>query len=462
MANGLDIRTDELANLKKNLNEHRNNVNDLEKNIDPLKSSMVDKCKEYSDEIEVLKKQIEELQNQLDQSSKTPIQQTDINIIKQRIEGIANKINTIKYKVDLVSKSLVIGVKEAKWVTIIGCALLSSIGGTYIWLHTYMKYPSYRKEDTKTFFKSIGKTKSALTNPDVTHLGEIKLISSDDIYSQSNGATPIKTEDPTSVPIPTPSGPSDSPQNKPKPDNFTQNKPKSSEKSEDINSYSALTLEFFERINILNGFIFTFNEICGSSTVNLAIKDKLKKTISDIYGTSSTNSADKELRLEKEINDILGTSTVNSVVKDQLKITIKEGIEKLEKDATGFSKNDGFFWVFGYWRWLEILFWGEFGVIVGILAWVSTQLAAGKYTKLVFHYEKYWYLTEIFIGPIVVVSAFFLLKQFIGTLITGVTEEDVRGSIYLTLGVSFTLGYFIRRTLGIFDFIKNKLPLPKE
>jgi len=53
----------------------------------------------------------------------------------------------------------------------------------------------------------------------------------------------------------------------------------------------------------------------------------------------------------------------------------------------------------------------------------------------------------------------FLLKQFIGTLITGVTEEEVRGSTYLTLGVSFILDYFIRRTLGIFDFIKNKLPL---
>ncbi|MCR4320012.1 MAG: hypothetical protein NUV74_06705 [Candidatus Brocadiaceae bacterium] len=369
----------------------------------------------------------------------------------------------------MASLTEAIGVKEAKWVTIIGCALLSSIGGTYIWLHTYMKYPSYRKEDTKTFFKSIGEIKSALTNPDVTRLNEIKLLSSKSNNSAQDQTKPDNsTQDKSQFKGSTQNSnnPDDSIQNQSKTEVLTsdsaQNKPEASEKSEDINSYSALTLELFERVNILNGFIFTFNEICGSNTVNLAIKDKLKKTISNIYGTSSTNSADKELRLEKEINDILGTSTVNSVVKDQLKITIKEGIEKLEKDATGFSKNDGFFWVFGYWRWLEILFWGEFGVIVGILAWVSTQLAARKYTKLVFHYEKYWYLTEIFIGPIVVVSAFFLLKQFIGILITGVTEEEVRGSIYLTLGVSFTLGYFIRRTLGIFDFIKNKLPLPKE
>lgn len=415
MANGSDIRTDELANLKENLNKHGNDVNDLGKNIDTLKSSMVDKHKAYLEEIKALKELIEELKKQ-----------TDINIIKQRSEGIADKINTIKYSVDLVSKALVIGVKEAKWVTIIGCALLSAIGGTYIWLHTYIKHPSYKKEDTKTFFKSIGKIKSALTNPDVTRLNEIKLISSESNNSAQDQPKPDNSKQDKSQfkgSTQNSNNPDDSIQNKSKTEVLTSdsapNKPKASEKSEDINSYSALTLELFERVNILNGFIFTFNEICGSSTVN-------------------------------------------SVVKDQLKITIKEGIEKLEKDAMGFSKNDGFFWVFGYWRWLEILFWGEFGVIVGILAWVSTQLAAEKYTKRVFHYEKYWYLTEIFIGPIVVVSAFFLLKQFIGPLITGVTEEDVRGSIYLTLGVSFTLGYFIRRTLGIFDFIKNKLPLPKE
>lgn len=357
-----------------------------------------------------------------------------------------------------------IGVKEAKWVTIIGCTLLSAMGGIYIYLHTYVKYPSYRKEDTKIFFKSLGETKSALTNPDVTRLNEIKLISSDTMSSQCNEATQNQSKSDSSTQNNPESG--NSLQNQLKTEDHTndstQNQPKSSEKSEDINSYNALSLEFFERVNILNGFIFTFNEICGSNTANLAIKDKLKNIIHNIYGTSSTNSADNKLRLEKEINNILGTSTVNSIAKDELKKTIKEGVEKLEKDAMGVSKNDGFFWVFGYWRWLEILFWGEFGVVVGILVWVCTQLAIGKYTKQIFHYEKYWYLTELFIGPIVVVSAFFLLKQFIGTLITGVTEEDVSGSIYLTLGVSFILGYFIRRTLGIFDFIKNKLPLPKE
>jgi len=71
-------------------------------------------------------------------------------------------------------------------------------------------------------------------------------------------------------------------------------------------------------------------------------------------------------------------------------------------------------------------------------------------------------MTEAVIGPVVVVAVFFLLKQLTGTLLSGFAEEEVKGSIYVALGLSFTLGLFIRRTLGIFDFIKDKLPLPKS
>src|SRR3989339_102055 len=148
----------------------------------------------------------------------------------------------------MASLTEAIGVKEAKWVTIIGCALLSSIGGTYIWLHTYMKYPSYRKEDTKNFFKSIGEIKSALTNPDVTRLNEIKLISSDTMSSQCNDATQNQSKSDSSTQNNPESG--NSLQNQLKTEDhtsdFTQNKPKSSEKTEDINSYNALSLELFE------------------------------------------------------------------------------------------------------------------------------------------------------------------------------------------------------------------------
>lgn len=147
--------------------------------------------------------------------------------------------------------------------------------------------------------------------------------------------------------------------------------------------------------------------------------------------------------------------------KDQRLVEIRKAIEDMEKSAKGLAKNDGFFWVTRYWKWLEIVFWGEFGVIVGILVWVSTQVQAGRYTRMTYEEEKYWYLTEVFIGPIVVAAVFFLLKQFVGTLIEGITEEEVRGSVYTTLGISFTLGLFLRRTLGIFNVIKDRLPLPK-
>ncbi|MBA3037141.1 MAG: hypothetical protein FP814_11690 [Desulfobacterium sp.] len=145
---------------------------------------------------------------------------------------------------------------------------------------------------------------------------------------------------------------------------------------------------------------------------------------------------------------------------DQRIIKIKDEIDKIEKDALALSKNDGFFWITGPWKWLEIIFWGEFGVIIGILSWVCSKAEKGNYTKEMFEDEIYWYLVEIIMGPIVVIAVFFLLKQFIGALMSGVSEEDVKGSIYMTLGVSFTLGLFIRRTLGIFNYIKDKLPLP--
>ena len=135
-------------------------------------------------------------------------------------------------------------------------------------------------------------------------------------------------------------------------------------------------------------------------------------------------------------------------------------VNKLEKDATALAGNDGFFWVGGGWRWLEIVFWGEFGVLVGILVWVSGRASKALYTNDMYTREQYWYLAEVFIGPIVVVAVFFLLRQFVTVILTGVTEAEVRASIYLTLGISFTLGLFVRRTLGIFNVIKSKLPLP--
>ncbi len=200
--------------------------------------------------------------------------------------------------------------------------------------------------------------------------------------------------------------------------NDSQRKEKSTEVTgvATVRSRDALTFVFAERISSLNGFISVVK--AGTTT-----------------GTSSANAK-------------------NQIDK------IREELEKIEKDALAFSKNDGFFWIVGFWRWLEIAFWAEFGVIAGILVWICTKAEEGTFTKGRYEKELPWYIAEMAIGPIVVVAVFFLLRQTVGTLIAGVAEEDVQSSIFLTLGISFTLGFFIRRTLGIFNFIKDKLPLP--
>jgi hypothetical protein len=149
---------------------------------------------------------------------------------------------------------------------------------------------------------------------------------------------------------------------------------------------------------------------------------------------------------------------------DQRAVYLKTEINKIHTEALSLSQNDGFFWIGGFWKWLELIFWGEFGVIICIMVWVSTEYSAGTYTKKQYSKEWRWYLTEVVVGPIVVMAAFLLFGIVISRLLEGVTasEEQIRTSIYLSIGVSFTLGFFIRRTLGVFDFIKNKLPLPSS
>jgi hypothetical protein len=37
--------------------------------------------------------------------------------------------------------------------------------------------------------------------------------------------------------------------------------------------------------------------------------------------------------------------------------------------------------------------------------------------------ESPWYIAEVVIGPIIVVAAFFLLRQFVGTFMTGLQKK---------------------------------------
>ncbi|MBI2472002.1 MAG: hypothetical protein HYV59_12295 [Planctomycetes bacterium] len=318
------------------------------------------------------------------------------DVIKKIRKELPDRSETINDSIEQVGNVLVIDTKKPKRLTIIGITILLLMIGGYIALHIYIENPTYKKETGKKLFKAIGILKASILNSDVK-LDEIPQDFSDcSILRDKVDTTKAKL--------------GEKPQNSPVQNQSKQNSTDSDNKERD----DALTLEFAERISLINGFISAFNKDTGTVTV-----------------------------------------------RSQIVSIIKEEIEKIEKDAVGFSKNDGFFWIAGFWRWLEILFWGEFGVIVGVLVWVCTQAEAGKYTKGMYDREKSWYIAEIVTGPIIVVAVFFLLRQFVGAFMTGIAEEEVRGSIYLTLGISFALGLFIRRTLGIFDYIKEKLPLPK-
>jgi len=208
----------------------------------------------------------------------------------------------------------------------------------------------------------------------------------------------------------------------------------------DDNTYNdklMLFTAFRKEIAYLRGITCSLSDGCLNWQAHTETKDKNKK----VFSTDNT-----------------GSTLIDQ--NDQRLVELKSEIDKMAKEADAFSRNAGYFWIVGTWRWLEVIFWGEFGVLVGILAWVSRKVEEGEFTKERFDNEVLWYLTEIFIGPVVIVAAFFLLNQFIGTMLSGVSTDNVRMSIYITLGLSFTLGLFLRRTLGIFDSIKNRLPLP--
>lgn len=178
-----------------------------------------------------------------------------------------------------------------------------------------------------------------------------------------------------------------------------------------------------------------------------ALACEFKDRIKSLKGYASSFSSEK--------------SNEKIVIADQRVVTVLDEVDKIVKEAKVLSQNDEFFWSVGRWKWIEVVFWGEFGVIIGILAWVSTQMENGKFTVEMFEKEKYWYLTEVMIAPVVVAAVFFLLSGITSSVLEGITDSDVKGSVFTRLAVSFTLGLFIRRSLGVFDFIKDKLPRPK-
>lgn len=111
-----------------------------------------------------------------------------------------------------------------------------------------------------------------------------------------------------------------------------------------------------------------------------------------------------------------------------------------------------YLWTTGAKKWIEIAFWAFFGVLVGLMYYVSTRLKQGLFDRQ----DISTMTTEALVAPVVACVIFFLFSK------TGITEISPSGeSVLVVLGVAFILGYAIRRTIGILDNLKKRiLPEP--
>lgn len=112
------------------------------------------------------------------------------------------------------------------------------------------------------------------------------------------------------------------------------------------------------------------------------------------------------------------------------------------------SLRAGFFWNDRVWRWIELAWWAELGVLVGILFYVAGTMSEGRFETE--NISMYW--TEIVIAPVVVAVIFFL---FTLTGITGISPSET--SLPGNVGFAFIFGFAIRRTLGLLDTIKKRI-----
>jgi hypothetical protein len=118
------------------------------------------------------------------------------------------------------------------------------------------------------------------------------------------------------------------------------------------------------------------------------------------------------------------------------------------------SLNTRYFWLDTPGKWYEIAFWSSWGTMVGILFYVAGLLSAGTFHTI----EIPMMATEIVITPLVVITIFFLFS------LAGITDfKPSESSSSMILGISFILGFSIRRTMGLLDNIKKRLlPDPSD
>ncbi len=111
-----------------------------------------------------------------------------------------------------------------------------------------------------------------------------------------------------------------------------------------------------------------------------------------------------------------------------------------------------YLWTTGAMKWIEIGFWALFGVLVGLMYYVSRRLQQGLFDLE----EVSTMAAEALAAPVVACVVFFLFSK------TGITEVSLSGeSMFVLLGFAFILGYAIRRTIGLLDNLKRRiLPEP--
>lgn len=166
-----------------------------------------------------------------------------------------------------------------------------------------------------------------------------------------------------------------------------------------------------------------FNELKGILTqepLSSRLSFKLKKTLGVLEG-------------EKEVKK------VKPEILAELQKIVEAEIESLSTQ---------FFWVDTTGKWYEIAFWSLFGVLVGILYFIADSLKKVSFNMS----DITMMIAELIITPLVVLTVFFL---FPFTDIKTFAPSEL--SIYMTMGISFILGFAIRRTVGLLDNIKRKL-----
>ena len=176
-----------------------------------------------------------------------------------------------------------------------------------------------------------------------------------------------------------------------------------------------------------------------------ASKDELGQLKSDYKALSEQLSANAlSFPTIKALGTLGGDIDLNKTEKG------KETLNKLERGVAEDLDNPParYLWMSGSEKWAEIAFWSLFGVLVGLMYYVSKRLKDGLFDGQ----EIPTIVTEVLMAPIVTFVIFFLLDK------TGITEISASGEfIFVILGFAFLLGYGIRRTVGLLENLKKRL-----